>query len=162
MICRKLELKPGERLLDIGCGGLARHAAQHYGAEVFRITVSREQLMLAHERCAGLPVILELTDYRDLQGRYNKIALVGMFEHVGPTNYTVYFDAVRRLLVDDGFMLLHTIGDSTTSHSTDPWINNDSFPSSKLPSARRTPRLSLRPALTRAVTQEFTAPCKVW
>jgi len=139
MICRKLELEPGERLLDIGCGwgGLARHAAQHYGVEVFGITVSREQLTLARERCAGLPVTLELMDYRDLRGRYDKIASVGMFEHVGPKNYTSYFDTVRRLLAEDGLMLLHTIGDSATSHSNDPWINKYIFPSSKLPSAQQ-------------------------
>ena len=139
MICRKLELKPGERLLDIGCGwgGLARHAAQHYGVEVFGITVSREQLTLARERCAGLPVTLELMDYRDLRGRYDKIASVGMFEHVGQKNYTSYFDTVRRLLTEDGLMLLHTIGDSATSHSNDPWINKYIFPSSKLPSAQQ-------------------------
>ena len=99
MICRKLELRPGERLLDIGCGwgGLARHAAQHYGVEVFGITVSREQLTLARERCAGLPVTLELMDYRDLRGRYDKIASVGMFEHLGPKNYTTHFDTALRL-----------------------------------------------------------------
>jgi cyclopropane-fatty-acyl-phospholipid synthase len=139
MICRKLELRPGERLLDIGCGwgGLARYAAQHYGAEVFGITVSREQLALARQRCAGLPVTLELMDYRDLHGRYDKIVSVGMFEHVGPKNYTAFFDTVRRLLDREGLMLLHTIGDTTTNHDIDPWINKYIFPAGKLPSAQQ-------------------------
>jgi cyclopropane-fatty-acyl-phospholipid synthase len=139
MICRKLELEPGERLLDIGCGwgGLAQYAAQHYGVEVVGITVSREQLALARQRCAGLPVTLELMDYRELRGRFDKIASVGMFEHVGPKNYATYCDSIRRLLARDGLMLLHTIGDSCTSRGSDPWINRYIFPGSRLPSAQQ-------------------------
>jgi cyclopropane-fatty-acyl-phospholipid synthase len=140
MICGKLELRPGERLLDVGCGwgGLARHAAQNYGVEVFGITVSQQQLALARERCAGLPVRLELMDYRELHGtRFDKIASVGMFEHVGPKNYRSFFDILRRLLADDGLLLLHTIGDSATSDLTDPWVNKYIFPNGKLPSAQQ-------------------------
>lgn len=86
MICRKLELKPGERMLEIGCGwgGLARYAAEHYGVEVVGITISKEQQKLARARCEGLPVSIELMDYRDLTEQYDKIVSVGMFEHVGP------------------------------------------------------------------------------
>jgi cyclopropane-fatty-acyl-phospholipid synthase len=139
LICKKLELKEGEWLLDIGCGwgGLARHAAEHYGVAVTGITVSREQLRLARERCAGLPVNIELMDYRDLKGSFNKIVSVGMFEHVGPKNYPVYFDTVERLLADDGLFLLHTIGDYTTAHHTDPWIDKYIFPNGKIPSAKQ-------------------------
>ena len=137
LICRKLELQPGERLLDIGCGwgGLARHAAEHYGVEVLGITVSREQQKLARERCAGLPVEIRLMDYRDLDGRFDKIVSVGMFEHVGPKNYPVYFDTARRLLADDGLFLLHTIGIHKTTGHTDPWIERYIFPNGRLPSA---------------------------
>lgn len=137
LICRKLELKEGEWLLDIGCGwgGLARHAAENYGVAVTGITVSREQLRLARERCAGLPVNIELMDYRDLRGSFDKIVSVGMFEHVGPKNYPVFFDIVQRLLTDDGLFLLHTIGDYTTSHHTDPWLDKYIFPNSRIPSA---------------------------
>ena len=112
MVCRKLELKPGERLLDIGCGwgGLARHAAQHFGVDVFGITVSHEQLKTARQRCAGLPVQLELMDYRDLDGRYDKIASVGMFEHVGPKDYAAFFNTLRRVLNDDGLVRGRTLG----------------------------------------------------
>jgi len=137
LICRKLELKAGERLLDIGCGwgGLDRYAAEHYGVEVTGITVSKEQQQLAQQRCAGLPVTIELMDYRELSGRYDKVVSVGMFEHVGPKNYVQYFDTVRRLLTDDGLFLLHTIGDHTTCHQTDAWIDKYIFPNGSLPSA---------------------------
>ena len=137
LICRKLELTPGERLLDIGCGwgGLAQFAATHYGVAVVGITISREQRELARERCAGLPVCIELMDYRDLTGSYDKVVSLGMFEHVGPKNYPTYFDVVGRVLKDDGLFLLHTIGSYTTSRTADPWIEKYIFPNGKLPSA---------------------------
>ncbi len=138
MICRKLELKPGERLLDIGCGwgGLAYHAARYYGVEVLGITVSREQQKLAQERCKGTPVTIELCDYRDLEGSFDKIVSVGMFEHVGPKNYKIYFRTVSRILSDSGLFLLHTIGNYKLSHAMDAWIDKYIFPNGKLPSAR--------------------------
>jgi len=121
MICRKLELKPGERMLEIGCGwgGLAAYASEHYGVEVVGITISKEQQKLARARCKGLPVSIELMDYRDLTEQYDKIVSVGMFEHVGPKNYAAYFDTAHRVLKDDGLFLLHTIGNSVTSPKTD-------------------------------------------
>lgn len=138
LICRKLELQPGERLLEIGCGwgGLAHFAAKRYGVEVVGITVSKEQQKLARERCAGLPVSIELMDYRELAGRFDKAVSVGMFEHVGRKNYPVYFDTVRRLLAEDGLFLLHTIGNYCTSPQTDAWIESYIFPNGKLPSAK--------------------------
>lgn len=138
MICRKLELRPGERLLEIGCGwgGLARHAAKYFDVEVTGITVSKEQQSLAMERCKGLPVQIKLMDYRDLDGEYDKLVSVGMFEHVGPKNYAVYFDTASRLLKDDGLFLLHTIGIHSTSRTVDPWIDKYIFPNGKLPSAQ--------------------------
>jgi cyclopropane-fatty-acyl-phospholipid synthase len=158
MICHKLHLKPGERLLDIGCGwgGLARHAAEHFGVEVFGITVSREQLALARERCAGLPVTLEFRDYRELQGRFDKIVSVGMFEHVGPKNYRTFFDVLRRNLNHNGLALLHTIGDSTTSLKPDPWIEKYIFPNGKLPSAQQL-TATLEPGLVIRDWHEFGA-----
>ncbi len=137
MICRKLELQPGEKLLEIGCGwgGLAHHAAKYYKVEVTGITVSKEQQQLARKRCAGLPVQIELMDYRDLHGEYDKVVSVGMFEHVGPKNYAVYFDTVARLMKDEGLFLLHTIGIHATSRTVDPWIDKYIFPNGKLPSA---------------------------
>jgi len=142
LICRKLQLQPGERLLDIGCGwgGLAKFAATHYGVEVVGVTVSREQAALARERCAGLPVRIERMDYRDVDGSFDKVVSVGMFEHVGVKNYPVYFDTVRRVMADDGLFLLHTIGDHLTSTRTDPWIERYVFPNGKIPSARQLSR----------------------
>ncbi len=135
MICRKLQLKPGEKILEIGCGwgGLAAYAAKNYGVEVIGITVSKEQQALAQERCAGLPVTIELIDYRDLQGTFDKIVSVGMFEHVGEKNYIAYFDAAKRLLKDDGLFLLHTIGSDVEVTRTDPWIDRYIFPNGKIP-----------------------------
>ena len=139
LICRKLELQQGERLLDIGCGwgGMARYAAQQYGVEVTGITVSREQLALAQERCRGLPVTLQLLDYRELRGRFDKIVSIGMFEHVGAKNYPAYFDTISRLLDDDGLCLLHTIGFHRTTATSDPWMDRYIFPNGHLPSSRQ-------------------------
>jgi len=136
MICKKLQLKPGERLLEIGCGwgGLAAYAAKNYGVEVLGITVSKEQQQLAIQRCQGLPVQIELIDYRDLVGKFDKIVSVGMFEHVGEKNYVIYFETVNRLLSDDGLFLLHSIGSDVTISRTDPWIDRYIFPNGKIPS----------------------------
>jgi len=141
LTCRKLALTPGQRLLDIGCGwgGLAAHAAEHYGVEVVGVTVSRDQAELAAERCRDLPVDIRLMDYRDVPkavgGRFERIVSIGMFEHVGVRNYPAYFDVARRMLTDDGLFLLHTIGNSTTSTVTDAWTDAYIFPNGKIPSA---------------------------
>jgi cyclopropane-fatty-acyl-phospholipid synthase len=139
LICRKLELTPGERLLDIGCGwgGLAEHAARNYGVEVFGITISREQLELARERCKGLPVEIRLMDYRELSGRFDKVVSVGMFEHVGLKNYRAYFGAAANVLADHGLMLLHTIGSRGSYRGTDPWVDKYIFPNGAIPSVRQ-------------------------
>ena len=116
-ICRKLRLKPGERFLDIGCGwgALVMHAAERYGAKALGITLSQNQHALANERirAAGLQERCEvrMQDYRDVpgEGRFDKIASIGMFEHVGLKNLPVYFGAIRRLLADGGVVLNHGI-----------------------------------------------------
>lgn len=135
LICRKLELRPGESLLEIGCGwgGLARYAAERYGVRVTGITVSREQAELARQTCRDLPVEIRLQDYRELDGRYDKIVSVGMFEHVGRKNYGVYFDTVARLMAPDGLFLLHTIGTHRYTPAVDPWIDRYIFPNGQLP-----------------------------
>ncbi len=139
LVCKKLDLQPGDTLLDIGCGwgSLAKYAAENYGAKVIGITISKEQKNFAQQYCKGLDVKIILTDYRELRGQYNKIASIGMFEHVGNKNYKIFFDTVRDLLSDDGIMLLHTIGDYSTHNTTDPWIHQYIFPNGQLPSASR-------------------------
>ena len=141
LICRKLQLRPGMSLLDIGCGwgSLMLFAARHYGAKCVGLTVSREQARLGGDLAGHLPVRFELADYRqfNLQGaqRFDRIASVGMFEHVGHKNYRSYFDMVRRSLHDDGLFLLHTIGKNHAGAAIDPWIERYIFPNGVLPSA---------------------------
>ncbi len=139
LTCRKLDLEPGMRVLDIGCGwgGFAIYAAEKYGVKVTGVTVSEEQVKLAKSFCANLPVYFELKDYRDLQGSFDRIVSIGMFEHVGFVNYRAYMKVVKRCLKDDGLFLLHTIGSNTSVNSVDPWVAKYIFPNSMLPSARQ-------------------------
>jgi len=139
LICRKMGLEPGMRVLDIGCGwgGFARYAAVTYGVDVVGITVSREQANLARERCQGLSVRIELIDYRDLKETFDRIVSVGMFEHVGVKNYRTYMKIIHRCLSSGGLFLLHTIGSNTSVRDTDPWISKYIFPNSMLPSAKQ-------------------------
>ncbi len=137
LICRKLMLKPGLRLLDVGCGwgGMAKYAAEHYGVEVVGVTISKEQKKLADERCKGLPIDIRLQDYRDipLHEKFDRVVSVGMFEHVGFKNYRQYMKVIHRHLTDDGLFLLHTIGSNTPWAGSDPWISKYIFPHSELP-----------------------------
>lgn len=115
MICRKLRLKPGERLLDIGCGwgALICHAAQHYGVKATGVTLAEEQAKLAREKVARLGlqdrVEVLVKDFTLLEGEFDKISSIGMFEHVGIANHPAYFSAVHRLLRPRGLYLHHTI-----------------------------------------------------
>ena len=136
LVCRKAALKPGMRVLDIGCGwgSLAAFAAERYGVSVVGITVSKEQIELGRLRTAGLPVQLLLQDYRDLAGTFDAIVSVGMFEHVGHRHYRTFFDVARRCLVPGGLFVLHTIGTRLSAVSCDPWIEKYIFPNSLVPS----------------------------
>jgi cyclopropane-fatty-acyl-phospholipid synthase len=117
MICRKLRLKPGETVLDIGCGwgAFACHAAQNYGVKVHGVTLSEQQLALAKQKVERLgltdKVTLDLADYTLIEGeaRFDKITSIGMFEHVGADNFATYFKTVRRLLKPGGLLLHHAI-----------------------------------------------------
>lgn len=142
LIARKLQLKPGMRVLDIGCGwGEAlRFMAERYGVTGVGVTISEEQAAFARELCRGLPVAIELQDYRELEGRFDRVFSVGMFEHVGERNYRHYFETVRRCLAPGGLTLLHTIGSNVSVHGTDPWIERYIFPNSMLPSAAQITR----------------------
>jgi cyclopropane-fatty-acyl-phospholipid synthase len=142
LVARKLMLEQDMRILDVGCGwgGAARYFAEAYGVEVVGITVSEQQLLLGQEIVAGLPVELCLQDYRELDGTFDRIYSIGMFEHVGHKNYRNYFDVVNRCLDDGGLFLLHTIGTNITRPGVDPWIARYIFPNGELPSARQITR----------------------
>ena len=103
-------------MLDIGCGwgGLARYAAERYGCSVTAVNISQEQLRYAREFCDGLPVTFLDSDYRAINGRYDKIVSVGMFEHVGQKNYRTFMEVAHRCLEQDGIFLLHTIGSNVS------------------------------------------------
>jgi cyclopropane-fatty-acyl-phospholipid synthase len=141
LICQKLQLRPGMTLLDIGCGwgSLMLFAARHYDVQCVGLTVSKEQSRLGQVKAGDLPIRFELTDYRQFnpQGlqRFDRVASVGMFEHVGHKNYRSYFDMARRSLRDDGLFLLHTIGKNRTGRAIDPWIEKYIFPNGELPSS---------------------------
>lgn len=137
LICRKLQLKPGMRLLDIGCGwgSLLRFAAENYGVEGVGVTISREQVELGRELCSGLPVQIHQRDYRDLDGTFDAVVSVGMFEHVGYKNYSTFIDVVSNCLSNSGLFLLHTIAGNKASRFCDPWFDKYIFPNGMLPSA---------------------------
>jgi cyclopropane-fatty-acyl-phospholipid synthase len=138
-IAEKLSIEPGHRVLDIGCGwgGLGLELARTYGAQVHGVTLSKEQLAVARERAQaeGLEnrAVFSLTDYRDVEGPFDRIVSVGMFEHVGAPNFQAYFETVRRLLADDGAALIHTIGRRTPPGITQPWIAKYIFPGGYIP-----------------------------
>lgn len=136
LICRKLGLEPGMRLLDIGCGwgGFAQFAASRYDVQVTGISPAIEQVTLARENTVGLPVTILQKDYREMEGEFDRITSIGMMEHVGPRNLGTFFETCDRLLVDDGMMLHHTIGSNEWKTHTDPWFDKYIFPGGVLPS----------------------------
>jgi cyclopropane-fatty-acyl-phospholipid synthase len=140
LIARKLEVAAGEHVLDLGCGwgGLAEHLARAHGCRVTAVTISAPQAEYVAGRCAGLPVEVICADYRDASversGRYDKVACVGMMEHVGRKNYRSFLARCATLVGERGLILLHTIGTSVSTDVTDPWIERRIFPGSVLPS----------------------------
>lgn len=139
LICRKLQLKESDRVLDIGCGwgGFAKYAAEHFGCHVTGITISKEQAAYARDFCEGLPVDILECDYRDLRGEFDKVLICGMIEHVGQKNYRTIMEAVYRLMSEDGIFLLHTIGTDVSEVHGDPWLAKYIFPNSMLPSLKQ-------------------------
>jgi len=137
LICRKLQLQPGMRVLDIGCGWgeTLKYAAENYGVSGVGVTVSEEQAQFAIELCSSLPIEIRVQDYRDVTDRFDRVLSIGMFEHVGIKNYATYFQVARRCLEDEGLALLHCIGSNTSTNHADPWIAKYIFPNSMLPSA---------------------------
>ncbi|MDB5104422.1 MAG: cyclopropane-fatty-acyl-phospholipid synthase [Fibrobacteres bacterium] len=136
LTCRKLQLEPGMRVLDIGCGwgSFARFAADRYGVEVVGITVAENQVELGREMCKGLPVEILLRDYREMEGQFDRVVSLGMFEHVGYKNYREYMRVAARCLKSGGLFLLHTVGDNRSEIEFDPWMDRYIFPNALIPS----------------------------
>ncbi|HEY4510946.1 MAG TPA: cyclopropane fatty acyl phospholipid synthase [Candidatus Paceibacterota bacterium] len=140
LICRKLHLQSGDRVLDIGCGwgGFAKYAAEKYGCTVVGITLSDAQIAYARAYVTGLPVEIRKQDYRDLAGeQFSKIVSVGMMEHVGYKNYRIFMEIVRSCLSQNGLFLLHAIGQNTTSTRGNAWSDKYIFPHGMLPSLKQ-------------------------
>ncbi|HTX49621.1 MAG TPA: cyclopropane fatty acyl phospholipid synthase [Caulobacteraceae bacterium] len=135
LICRKIGLKRGQSVLDIGCGwgAFMGFAAEVYGANCVGVTVSREQVDYAKRRYAHLPVAPKLLDYRAFTGQADHVVSMGMFEHVGHKNYRTYFETARRALRGGGIFLLHTIFQRERSPRIEPWLNKYIFPNGVLP-----------------------------
>lgn len=135
LICRKIGLEPGMAVLDLGCGwgGFAKFAAEKYRAHVTGVNLSKEQIELGQERCRGLPVELKFMDYREVEGRFDRVISIGIMEHVGSKNYKTYMDVVDRCLTPDGIAFIHTIGNNKSYSDVDPWFKKYIFPNSLIP-----------------------------
>ena len=139
LICRKLKLEKGMRVLEIGCGwgGFAKYAAEKYGVSVVGITISEQQAILARELNKGLSVEIRVQDYRDVNEQFDRVVSIAMLEAVGYRNYREYMEVAARNLVDDGLFLIHTIGGGHDAKNTEPWIDKYIFPNGVIPSAKQ-------------------------
>ena len=136
LVCRKIGLKPGDRVLDIGCGwgAFMGYAAEKYGAHCVGVTVSPDQAAYGAQRYKHLPVEFQVKDYREFSGKVDHIVSMGMFEHVGYKNFRTFFEVARRAIRDEGLFLLHTIGSPDSIKMIDPWFEKYIFPGGVLPS----------------------------
>jgi len=139
LICRKLQLQEGDKVLELGCGwgGFAKFAAENYGVQVDAYNISKEQVEYARQRNKGLPVTIHLADYRDAKGTYDKVAAIGLCEHVGYKNYPSLMQVAHRSLKKHGLFLLHSIANNFSTTHCDPWFNKYIFPNGMLPSVKQ-------------------------
>jgi len=139
LVCRKLELKKGDRVLELGSGwgGFAKYAAEKYGCEVTAYNISKEQVAYARKLTKGLPVTFVEEDYRNATGTFDKVAAIGVLEHVGHKNYKDLMKLANRLLPDHGLALFHTIGGNVTKYTSDAWNSKYIFPGGMLPSVKQ-------------------------
>lgn len=137
LVCKKIELKPGMTILELGCGwgSFAKYAAENYGVNVVALNISKEQINLARELCKGLPVEFRLQDYREAEGKYDRVVSIGILEHIGYKNFSTYMKVTERCLKDDGLAFIHTIGNNTSTTHISLWTEKYIFPNSMLPSA---------------------------
>jgi cyclopropane-fatty-acyl-phospholipid synthase len=135
LVCRKIGLAKGMRVLDLGCGwgGFASFAAERYGASVVGYTVSREQVAWVKEHHAGLPIEIRLDDYRNATGTYDAVVSIGLLEHVGPKNHRAYMKLAARRLAPGGVIFMHTIGGNQVRAQIDPWFHKYIFPNAVIP-----------------------------
>jgi cyclopropane-fatty-acyl-phospholipid synthase len=139
LICRKLQLAPGMRVLELGggFGGFAQYMASEYGCQVVSYNISKEQVAYGRELCHGLPVRFEQKDYRESireTDSFDRVAAVGLCEHIGYKNYRGFLEVARSRLKDKGLFLLHTIGGNESVTSTDAWVDKYIFPNGMIPS----------------------------
>ena len=139
LICKKMMLKKGMKVLDIGCGwgSFLKYAAENYGIKGVGITVSKEQVEFGKQLCKGFDIEIRYEDYEDVNEKFDRIVSLGMFEHVGYNNYIKYMKIVDKCLNENGLFLLHTIGTKNPRGGTDPWLNKYIFPKGFLPSLRQ-------------------------
>lgn len=139
LVCKKLDVKENDHILDIGCGwgSFAKFAAKEYGAKVTGVTISPDQVKYARKMCMGLPVEIRLQDYRDVSEKFDKIVSLGMLEHVGFKNYKTYMNIAAKALKKDGLFLIQAIGRNTSAYKADAWISKYIFPNGMLPSVKQ-------------------------
>lgn len=137
LVCRKLNLKPGMRVLDIGCGfgSFMKFAAENYGVSCVGYSLSKRQTELGEELCRGQDVKFILKDYREIKGRFDAVASIGMFEAVGKKNFGIFMDVLKRVMTPEGISVLHTIGTNHSMPTSNPWYDRYIFPNGFIPSA---------------------------
>jgi cyclopropane-fatty-acyl-phospholipid synthase len=136
LVCRKIGLKPGQKVWDIGCGwgAFMGFAAEKYGAQCVGVTVSPDQAAYGRDRYKDLPVEFQVKDYREFDGKTDHVVSMGMFEHVGHKNYRTYFEKARSVIKDDGLFMMHSISSMTTTETIEPWLEKYIFPGGVIPS----------------------------
>jgi cyclopropane-fatty-acyl-phospholipid synthase len=139
LVCKKIGIHSGQRVLDIGSGwgSFIKYASEKYGANAIGLTVSKEQKELADTLCVNHSAATRLQDYRDINERFDHVVSLGMFEHVGRKNYRTYMKVVHKNLSDDGLFLLHTIGGNNSTNGVDPWMGKYIFPNGMIPSIQQ-------------------------
>ncbi len=139
LVCKKIGLQPGMKVLDLGCGfgSFLKYAAEKYQISGVGVNISTEQIKFAKQSCQGLPLEFQLSDYREAKGNYDRVVSIGLMEHVGYKNYKSLFTIACDRLNTDGLFLLHTIGNPTSVTMADPWTNKYIFPNGHLPSVKQ-------------------------